>query len=165
MTRLFACALVALVSGMPAAATTYDLTGLGDLPGGGYNSGAYDINNSGQVVGSSNGTNGPEAFLWDARTGMQGLGDLPGDAFSSTAHGINDAGQVVGYSFGINSVEPFLWDARTGMQGLGGLPGIRPGGRGLAINNAGQLVGGDLRHQWWRGGVRVDRVRGHAGPW
>ena len=45
---------------------------LGALPG--YeNSEAYDINDSGAVVGSSNGSRGSRAFVWTAKGGMRDL--------------------------------------------------------------------------------------------
>jgi probable HAF family extracellular repeat protein len=53
---------------------------------------AHDINNRGQVVGSSKG----HAFLWENGE-MVDLGTLPGGGFSR-ASAINERGQVVGFS-------------------------------------------------------------------
>ena len=57
--------------------------GLGDLPGGGFNSEAYAIAADGSaVVGQSKGDfplSEWEAFRWTSDAGMTGLGDLPGD--------------------------------------------------------------------------------------
>lgn len=53
MVRGGAIAVVLLGVASPAAAATYDLIGLGDLPGGSFFSVANDLNDSGQVVGYS----------------------------------------------------------------------------------------------------------------
>ena len=72
---------------------------LGTLDGS-YESGAYGINNKGDVVGFS--LTGPDrtspghAFVYHAGT-MTDLGTLPGDT-GSTATSINDSGEVVGAS-------------------------------------------------------------------
>src|SRR6266705_2597218 len=87
---------------------------------------ALGINNSGQVVGSTN--NG--AFVWSAGSGMQVLG-------SGYAQAINDSGQIVGASapdVGFNGARAFLWSAGSGMQDLGP-------GSALGINKSGQVVG------------------------
>ncbi len=87
---------------------------------------ALGINNSGEVVGSTN--NG--AFVWSAGSGMQVLG-------SGYAQAINDSGQIVGASapdVGFNGARAFLWSAGSGMQDLGS-------GSALGINKSGQVVG------------------------
>src|SRR6266581_3892147 len=93
---------------------------------------ALGINNSGQVVGSTN--NG--AFVWSAGSGMQVLG-------SGYAQGINDSGQIVGASapdVGTNGARAFLWSAGSGMQDLGTLPGDNQS-QANGINDSGQVVG------------------------
>ncbi|MCG3125615.1 MAG: hypothetical protein CHACPFDD_00440 [Phycisphaerae bacterium] len=73
------------------------MTGLGDLPGGQFQSVAADINDSDWVVGWSCSARGCEAFLWTPQNGMIGLGDLTGGpGADSGAGGINERGQVVG---------------------------------------------------------------------
>jgi probable HAF family extracellular repeat protein len=63
---------------------------LGTLPGSGY-SGARDVNDLGQVVGSSD-----HAFIWDGR--MRDLGSLGGPGGFSEAWAINNLGNAVGSS-------------------------------------------------------------------
>ena len=87
----------------------YTITGLGNLgtdSSGIGSSGARAINNSGQVVGSSDVVNasghrqGSDAFLY-SNGRMTDLGNLGTDGngfFGSEAYGINNAGQVVGNS-------------------------------------------------------------------
>jgi probable HAF family extracellular repeat protein len=73
----------------------YEIIDLGTL-GGSY-SYAYDINNSGQIVGyATNSSNVQRAFLYANGT-MQDLGTLKANnSGSSVAQGINDQGQIVG---------------------------------------------------------------------
>jgi probable HAF family extracellular repeat protein len=99
--------------------------GLGDLPGGPYESAATAANERGQVVGVAHlGGDGPDdsvahAFLWGEQRGMIDLGALrPGD--DSVAYDITDDGMVVGYSVphpGGTSLAftPFVWTEETGM--------------------------------------------------
>ncbi|MEE9424040.1 MAG: hypothetical protein V3V18_03565 [Methylococcales bacterium] len=64
---------------------------------GGKDSEAYDINDFGTVIGSSEiATGETRAFVWHADFGMQSLGTLGGDY--SIARGINSTGQIVGTS-------------------------------------------------------------------
>ena len=53
------------------------MVGLGDLPGGSFESFAFDMSADGSVVvGQGNGVLGREAFIWDATNGMQNLKDF-----------------------------------------------------------------------------------------
>ncbi|WP_375515544.1 hypothetical protein [uncultured Nostoc sp.] len=129
-------------------------TNLGTLPGDAY-SVANDINNSGQVVGSSGltGVDDGHAFLYSSSTGLQDLGRLrPTDLFSFGV-GINNLGQAVGFS-GSNSdffaadgngLRAFLYSDNT-LYDLNDL--IAPGSdagftltAASAINNNGQIAG------------------------
>lgn len=75
---------------------------LGALPDYGHGSGstAYDINNSGQVVGYSGTYNSHIGFYWDEQTGMRRLDELLDTAGGYVgmvildAAAINDAGQI-----------------------------------------------------------------------
>jgi probable HAF family extracellular repeat protein len=82
---------------------------------------AYDINESGQVVGTADGDNfQAHGFLWTEADGMKQLEDLPGVGYSR-AFGINEGGQIVGQS-GIPSPSypphAVLWDVNTGIVDL-----------------------------------------------
>lgn len=98
-----------------------------------YSSGAYGINNAGQVVGGSN-----HAIMYSNGT-MSDLGTLGGSY--SNAYAINDAGQVVGVaSTTANaSQHAFSYTVGGGMRDLGTLGGFLSSAYG--VNNAGQVVG------------------------
>ncbi len=113
---------------------------LGDLPGGRTRSLASEINNAGQVVGTSEASTGDRAFLWTLDDGIQDLGDLAGGADESSAADLNDQGQVVGTSEAAGGQRAFLWDVANGMQNLGTLPG-QDRSLASAINAGGQVVG------------------------
>ncbi|MEA5628141.1 DUF3466 family protein [Nostoc sp. UHCC 0251] len=138
-------------------------TNLGTLPSDEYSS-ALDINNLGQVVGTSGltGVDDGRAFLYNSSTGLQDLGRLrPTDLFS-VAVGINNLGQVVGFSGSNNNffaadgngLRAFLYSDNT-LYDLNDL--IAPGSdagftltAASAINNNGQIAGrgavnGELR--------------------
>lgn len=74
----------------------YGSSFLGTLSGDGASSYSYanDINNTGQVVGTSN----DQAFIWDDIDGIQSLPLLSGHLIGA-ANCINDDGLVAGYSF------------------------------------------------------------------
>src|SRR5262245_41984621 len=75
---------------------------------GGSNSAAYDLNDAGQVVGTTTSTSGAyQALLRDASGGMHNLGVA---GYATAAYGINVSGQVVG-TIGLNTYAPrsFLW--------------------------------------------------------
>src|SRR5688572_1044842 len=90
---------------VPAA---YTLTDLGAV---GNSNFFFDINEAGQVAGTStNAAWQSRAFFWDDGVRTD-LGTLGGD--SSWAGGLNDAGQVVGSSRvapGSSATEMFLWE-------------------------------------------------------
>lgn len=123
------------------------MTDLGTLPGG-NSSDALGINNSGQVVGTSNRLNPYGDFILHAfitgpnGVGMTDLGTLGG--MESHALGINDSGQVVGYSEKIPGSyisHAFI----TGPNGVGMTDLGTLGGKdsfAYSINKSGQVVGG-----------------------
>ena len=118
-----------------AASPTFTIKDLGTL--GGQNSYANAINNSGQVVGSSETASGQtHAFVWSNGT-MTDLGTLGGTY--SVATDINNSGQVVGYSTNsAGQTRGFLWSNGT-MTALGTLGGTSSEARG--ISDSGVIVG------------------------
>ena len=105
------------------------MVGLGDLPGGIFQSDAHSVSADGSVVvGNSTSASGFEAFRWTSGGGMVGLGDLPGGIFSSTAESISaDGSVIVGVGnldlASFTTAEAFRWTSGGGMVGLGDLPG------------------------------------------
>jgi len=114
--------------GLPTVGVSYSATDLGP----GY---AYEVNDYGQVVGTS----GSHAVLWDGAT-VRDLGTLPAPYDSrSFAVAINNRGQIVGNSDDSQfHTHAFLW--RNGMMtDLGTLGG--PSAVATAINDFGEVVG------------------------
>lgn len=118
------------------AGGAYTITDLGTL--GGAHSGAYAINNAGQVVGwARTAGGGQRAFLWQDGSMTDLLGMLGGS--TSSAWDISDAGQVTGVATNTSGrAFPFLWEngVMTNLGTLGGLEGWAYG-----INQVGQVVG------------------------
>lgn len=109
---------------------------------GGDYSEAFDVNNSGQVVGSA-ATNGDgslgfsHAYRWQSWN-MTDLGTLGGP--SSGARAINESGEVVGYSDVPNGDQhAFFWSEAGGMIDLGTFGGGFT--IALDVNDAGLAVG------------------------
>lgn len=124
---------------------------LGTLPGG-VNSSASDINNAGDIVGTSETMSGQRHAFILIGSVMTDLGTLPGGDRSS-ASGINNLRQVVGSAR--NSVgvfHGFVWQSGV-MRDLGAFPPEDPIGSqsfASAINDAGFIAGSvDLAGVVW----------------
>lgn len=135
---------------------TTDLGNLGER-----NTYAYDINEVGQVVGTSSigfATDGPRgedgidyrAFFWEDGK-MTNLGSLGGE---STALAINNVGQVVGTYYTQNSARAFIWqDGKLNDLGIEVLDFNY-----VDINDSGQIVAstrtadGKIRPFIWQDG-------------
>ena len=129
-TGVRSCMLAALVgpwlwASAPASAGIVSFQGLGDLPGGSFESQAFGVSADGSVVvGWSRSDPNIEAFRWTSGGGMVGLGDLPGGAVFTQAFGVSaDGSVVVGVGSSASGSEAFRWTSEGGMVGLGDLPG------------------------------------------
>jgi probable HAF family extracellular repeat protein len=118
--------------------------GLGDIPGGIFESAAYGVSADGSaVVGFSRSASGGEAFRWTSAGGMVGLGDLPGGSFDSFAGGISANGStIVGTGNSASGNEAFRWTSATGMVGLGDLAGGSFESQAYAISSDGKTIVG-----------------------
>ena len=101
---------------------------------------AEDINDSGQIVGTTYSDAGPFAARWD-RDGVSLLPGLCPAADPGIAHSINNQGEVAGYVGTADHKEVVaLW--RDGRVIEIGLPGPSfDTAHGLVINDAGQIAG------------------------
>ena len=148
--------LVGFGTSLVHAEPMYTFTDLGTLEGGPH-SGAFGINNAGQVVGYSHTDSGESyATKWIDGT-VTILGTLGGN---SLAYGINNAGQVVGFSTMVSSNRAFLWTNGT-MENLGSLGGTFAT-EAFSINASAQVVGyshtpNNSRHAYlWSSGTMQD---------
>ena len=113
-------ALVLLVSSSQTYADAYTFTDLGAGI-------AYDINNAGQIVGTSSNT----AIYWNGSTAIT----LESRGGGSAAYSINNIGQIVGSS----GTRAILWNGYVPTT-LPNVPGGDASSAG-AINDMGQIVG------------------------
>lgn len=104
----------------------YDGTTVQDIGTlGGTHATAFDLNDAGQVVGSSSLPGDPpytHAFLWSRTSGMIDLGTLGGNSANAVA--INNLGQVAGSSpFSDSRPHAFRWSPAFGLEDIGLFPG------------------------------------------
>jgi probable HAF family extracellular repeat protein len=125
-----------VVTNTPAPAR-FSVTDLGTL--GGLSSEAWDVNESGQVVGWAKIANGQRrAFLYSGGL-MSDLGTLGGT--ESVAYAINDSSQVVGSAKnGAGTQRAFRYSGGA-LQDLGTIDGGPYASLAFGINNSGQIVG------------------------
>jgi len=129
-----------LLAPWAAEAQVYRATDIGTL--GGAHTYGYAINNSRQIVGTSEDAQGtPRAFIYSNGT-MRDLGTLGGA--SAEARDINSAGQIVGTSdtAGSKAAHATLWDhgAIRDLGTLAGDPALNS--HAEAIDEQGVIVGG-----------------------
>ena len=124
--------------------STRGMVDLGTL--GGPRSHVSDVNDRGQVTGSSDTQAGDRhAFIWSETGGMADLGILAGHSQAvlwaySTALAINGSGVVVGYGGGsFLPQRAFSWTASNGMVDLG--PPVADPAQAVDVNDRGQIVG------------------------
>ena len=92
------------------------MQGLGDLPGGAFESYARAISDDGRViVGSSQSEIALEAFRWTSEGGMQGLGFLPGFVSQTHPNAVNSDGSII---VGSVARQGWRWTESTGMVNL-----------------------------------------------
>jgi probable HAF family extracellular repeat protein len=123
----------------PSTAYQYEMIDLGTL--GGANSWAEDINDIGQIVGSSDTSNGDQfAFLYEGGS-MSSLGSLEASSLSN-AHGINNSGQITGEAWiDFGFPRAFLYENGV-MSSIGTLSNdFDSESWGYGINDSGQIVG------------------------
>ena len=138
------------IASIPAMAyADWSIMGLGTL--GGNESSASDINDSGQVVGSSHiaGDIFYHAFITGPNgVGMTDLGTFGG--ILSSAHGINDSGEAVGIALTADIRWHSFIFSHGEMTDLSVLPTVVEDGwtdlNAAQINNNGQIVGSGYHH-------------------
>ena len=141
---IYASIFAVLLSG-PVQADDYVITDLGAL---GYTySKAYDISDSGHIVGELGGSGQKRAFLWHEGT-LIDLGSLGGQGKSS-AIGVNDQGQAVGWT-NIDAAQGLhgcVFDYMDGSITLIDDPNSNT--MTASINDAGNIVGRGVEGDAW----------------
>ena len=133
---------LAVIPSAETAAARAMFSGLGDLPGGAFDSVANAVSADGLViVGEGSSASGSEAFRWEDGV-MTGLGDLPGGVFSSVATAVSADGRViVGHGQVVSGLEAFRWESGM-MTGLGDLPGGDIKSRADGVSADGSVIVG-----------------------
>jgi probable HAF family extracellular repeat protein len=168
-TQLIVSALLVLASLGRLEAQEISFIGLGDLPGGAWDSRASDVSADGSVVvGSGVDSQGnTKAFRWTSPGGMVDLGSLPGGASSNAASVSADGSVVAGTSdSAIAPTEAFRWTLQTGIVGLGtlapsiGSVGTAVSGDGSTIVGYGETPAGETEVFRWTASTGMVRLPG-----
>lgn len=121
-TLLIVCVVAISACVASAQAAPLSFQGLGDLPGGTFNSSATGVSGDGTVV-SGNGTAGTatHGFRWTAGGGLTDIGDLPGGGNSSLANAVSSDGTTIAgrgqpSGFGFRAIR---WTSGGGLLNLG----------------------------------------------
>jgi len=134
--------------------------GLGDLPGGIFDSIANDISSDGSVVvGYGDSPNGSQAIRWTQATGITSLGNIHGQGYSTVAYGVSGNGAVtVGSESNTSNSSrvAFRWTQSGGMVGLGGsneglVPQIALGvswDGSVVVGSGGTMTAGTEAFRW-----------------
>lgn len=133
------------------SAEAASFTGLGDLPGGLFQSEAWDLSDDGTVVVGTSMSGGDQstgyirqAFRWTQATGMVGLGFLPGYTTNSRAFAVSgDGAIIVGRSESASGVQAFRWTQGAGLVGLLDLAGGSAKSGAYAISSDGTVIAGE----------------------
>lgn len=152
----------------PSAQTTvsgYRVIDLGSLGGG--KTDPHDINDRGQIVGSSFTADGSsQAFLWEDGS-MQGLGTLGGTG--SVAQRISETEVIAGVTYPADGgSRPAVWRNGSGSN-LRSTAGGDLGSRAVAITASGDVVWVNWNYltvhsDLWRNGIMTDLGDLYAGP-
>jgi len=123
------------------AAPTYTFSILESVGGSGKEGGAWSINNSGDIVGWSNGATGSyKATYWSSTTpSAPTLLQSLGGSVNSVANQINNSGQIVGdsgNSITNGSRTGVVWSSSSNSPSQ-----LQSGSIGWGNNNSGQIVG------------------------
>ncbi|MBL8880277.1 MAG: hypothetical protein JNG88_14280 [Phycisphaerales bacterium] len=119
---------------------------MGDLPGGGDNGVANDINNAGIAVGWSESDIGGRGFLWDIANGIRPIPAGADGNWIVDANAINELDQVAGSDAFTGAA---MWDPVEGIIPAGTLPYPHNGNAyAMGINDRGQMVGPSFKRVW-----------------
>lgn len=128
------------------AAATF--TGIGDIPGGEFSSGATDVSADGMiVVGGGSAISGNVAIYWTRQTGLVALPRVPFNtnasvsAFAISADGSTIVGRAAANG-DHGGFEAFMWTAAGGTISLGDLPGGIYGSAATEVSADGSTIVG-----------------------
>ena len=149
-TTIFLAAAFLTCMSFFAAASAQSFMGLGDLPGGDFESNAANLSADGRFVtgGSVVGSGfASEAFLWTQSTGMVGLGNIPGTVGSQGNAVSNDGSTVVGLYFqtGLDPARAFQWTSGDGPAAFAPFPAVSEDRSANDLSADGRTVVGSFR--------------------